>query len=194
MTLHDCFVSALGASPSPWLQAAVIVLGTFILEDATTVLVAFAVSAGTLAAFVALGALYVGVAGGDFGLYWGGRLAARHRWARRFVRQGKALPAHGWLKRHAFATVFSARFLPGVRLPTYTAFGFLGISFRKFAIPVVLGTLVWTSLLFGLSVEFGNLVLVHLGAWRWVGAVVAVLAIVAVGRIVARQAAGSSAA
>jgi membrane protein DedA with SNARE-associated domain len=172
----------------------VIVLGTLILEDATTVLAAFAVSAGTLAATVALLALYAGVAGGDFGLYWGGRLAARHRWARRLVGRGKRLPARRWLQQHAFATVFSARFLPGVRLPTYTAFGFLRISFRKFAIPVMLGTLIWTSLLFGMSLEFGKLVLVHLGEWRWAAAILAVVAVIAIGRIVARQASRSPAA
>ncbi|MBV8889872.1 MAG: DedA family protein [Alphaproteobacteria bacterium] len=189
--LHDYLASMLGASSSPWVQGVAIILGTFILEDATTVLAAFEVSVGALSPATAVIALYIGVALGDFGLYWGGRLAARHPWVRRWVRIENLAGASRWFGRHAFAAVLATRFLPGARLPTYTAYGFLGVSFRSFAMPVVIGTLVWTSLLFGVSLEFGNLVLARLGEWRWFGAIFVVIAVVATGRRVARQTAGS---
>lgn len=179
--------SALTSYASPWLQAGAIILCTLILEDATTILVAMAVVDGVLSPEVALLALFVGVALGDFGLYWGGRLVGRHGWARRFVHLPKLDVPRDWLSQHAFASVMSARFLPGFRLPTYAAFGLVGVPFGRFAISVVVATLLWTTLLFGASLAFGNLFLAELGQWRWLGAILAALAVVVIGHYIARS-------
>ncbi|MBV9862572.1 MAG: DedA family protein [Alphaproteobacteria bacterium] len=192
--LGDALRAILDASSSPWWQAAAIILGTFILEDATTVLAAFEVGAGGLSPVVALCALYIGVSVGDFGLYWAGRLASVHPWIGRMVRVERVADARRWLKRNAFISVLSTRFLPGARLPTYTAFGVLRIPFARFAAPVIAGTLVWTSLLFGISLEFGSAVLSHLGRWRWLVGAVLVIGLLALGRRVSRRSTGLRAA
>jgi membrane protein DedA with SNARE-associated domain len=179
--LRDHLLAALRSGP-PVLQVGAIILGTFILEDATTAIVAFAVGDGLLSMAVGLAGLYLGVSLGDFGLYWLGHLAGRHVWVQRLVRIGRPGIAGAWLKDHAAAVVFSSRFLPGLRLPTYTAFGFFGVPFRRFAVPVVLATLLWTTLLFGLCLAFGGLVLSHLGQWRWFGAGLAVIVLIVLGR------------
>ncbi|NVN41707.1 hypothetical protein HUK82_14220, partial [Ameyamaea chiangmaiensis] len=67
----------------PWLQALAIVIGTFILEDAATVLTGMAVQAGSVALATALPALYAGIILGDIGLYGLGAAAARWPAARR---------------------------------------------------------------------------------------------------------------
>ena len=62
-----------------------IVLGTFVLEDAATVLAAMDVQVGRVALVVALASLYAGIVLGDLGLYGMGRLAAQAPWAARLV-------------------------------------------------------------------------------------------------------------
>ena len=64
------------AGHHPLLQATAIVLGTFILEDAATVIAAMQTADGSLSGPLALASLYVGIAVGDLGLYGLGWLAA----------------------------------------------------------------------------------------------------------------------
>jgi membrane protein DedA with SNARE-associated domain len=81
--------------------------------------------------------------------------------------------------------VFFARFLPGVRLPTYTMCGFLHADLKKFIFAAVGATLVWTSALFLLSLRVGKLLMEHLGQWRWAGFAAFLIAIVLAGRLAA---------
>lgn len=157
------------------------------LEDAATVGAAMAVQDGRIALPVALVALYIGIVLGDLGLYGLGRLAALVPWFLRLIPQPRQERGREWLERHVFKIVFVARFMPGVRLPTYTACGFLRASLAKFALAAVLATLIWTTLLFGVSLRVGAVIMGHLGAWRWAGAAGFMLAIVLAGRIVRRE-------
>ena len=178
MNWHEHLTSLL-SSPSPVVQIASIIAGTFLLEDVTTALVALAVSQQMLSTETALAGLYTGVALGDFGLYWLGRLAIRYERLRRVVHVQQRAAAGDWLRRHTLLAVFWSRFVPGLRLPTYTAFGFLRVPFERFAPPVVVATLLWTSILFAVALVFGQLVFARLGEWRWYGAIVAAIALVA---------------
>ena len=175
------------AGRSPLVQAGLVIVGTFILEDAATVLAAMRVQDSSLSWMVALGALYVGIIVGDMGLYGLGRLAASFPRLRRLIPERRQAHGREWLNRHTFRVVFVSRFIPGARLPTYTACGFLHASFRRFALAAVIATLIWTSLLFGLSLRVGQVLVDYLGAWRWIGAIGFALVIVAMGRIVARM-------
>jgi membrane protein DedA with SNARE-associated domain len=170
------------------MQGLAIVAGTFILEDGATVASAMAVQDGHIALPVALIALYLGIILGDIGLYGLGRLASEVPWAKRLIPPERHFRGRDWLERHVFKVVFVARFLPGVRLPTYTTCGFLHASFSRFVLAATGATLIWTSLLFGLSVRVGAVLMAHLGAWRWVGAAVFIAAIILAGRMAARAA------
>ena len=167
-------------------QAVLIVLGTFVLEDAATVLAAMDAQVGRVSAAVGLGSLYAGVVLGDLGLYGLGYLAARVGGARRGGHPERAGGGSGWLRANVVKTVFVSRFLPGARLPTYTACGFVGVSLGRFALAAVGATLVWTSLLFGVSLRIGRLLIEHLGAWRWVGMAGFALTVVLIGRLAVR--------
>jgi len=173
---HEHLLSLLG-SPSPAVQIAAIIAGTFILEDLTTALVALAVSQGMLTDVTALTGLYLGVALGDMGLYGLGRLATRYQRLERLVQARRRAAAGDWLKRHTVLAVFWSRFVPGLRLPTYTACGFLRVPFDRFAPSAVAATLLWTSLLFAAVLLFGHLVFSYLGQWRWLGAIVTLVAV-----------------
>ncbi|MDE2199440.1 MAG: VTT domain-containing protein [Rhodospirillales bacterium] len=171
------------AGKSQLVQGVAIALGTFVLEDAATVLAAMRVQEGAVAMPVALLALYFGVALGDVGLYGLGMLARRLPWAARLVPEARAAAGQAWLRGRVFKLVLASRFLPGTRLPAYTACGFLRASFREFALAAVLATLVWTTLLFGVSLRVGQFLIDHLGAWRWAGAGGFAIALILVGRL-----------
>lgn len=177
----------LDASTSLWIQFFVIVLATFVLEDATTLVCAMAAADGRLLAPLALGSLIVGIALGDFGLFALGRLASRHPWARRFVALDKVQTVQSWMRRQLVPAVISTRFLPGARLPTYTACGFLGLPFRRFALAVVVATLAWTTILFGMALSLGSLVMTYFGVWRWPAGLALAIVILLAGRLLARR-------
>jgi membrane protein DedA with SNARE-associated domain len=173
------------AGHHPLLQGAAIIVGTFILEDAATVLAAMQVSEGHLPAALALGSLYIGIILGDLWLYGMGRLAAHIPMVRRWLPPQRSEVVRAWLNGRVFRVVLVSRFLPGLRLPTYTTCGFVGADLRQFALAVLIATICWTSLLFGVSLRIGQLLIDHFGAWRWAGAAGFALFVIVAGRLTA---------
>lgn len=188
----DPLLSLLDAAANdPILQFIAIIIGTFILEDAMTFLAAMQVAAGALPAWLALLALYLGIALGDVGLFGLGRLAATHPWARRYIGKRELDRARTWLNGRLMTAVISTRFLPGARLPTYTACGFLGVSFDRFVFSVIVGTILWTTLLFTVSIGFGLAVVSWFGEWRWpIGIAIALLLFILGRRLAAGRLSG----
>lgn len=159
------------AGQQPLLQAAAIILGTFVLEDAATILAAMQAGAGKVSVAVALGSLYVGIVLGDLGLYGMGRLARRLPWVERWLPPRRSETIRAWMEGRLFRLVLISRFVPGSRLPTYTTCGLVGADLRQFAGAAVVATLCWTTLLFAASMRVGHLLVQYLGAYRWAGAI-----------------------
>ncbi|MDE8347797.1 MAG: VTT domain-containing protein [Acidocella sp.] len=184
--LQAHFTALLAAAASaPAAQAAIIILGTFILEDAATLAAAMQVATGAIALPVALGALYTGIVLGDLGLYGLGRLAAKHPWALRLIPARRRDLSHQWVNRRLIPLVLVSRFVPGLRLPTYTSLGFLRARFTVFALAAIVATLAWTSLLFVVSLKLGVLLMRYLGIWRWAGLGLFLILLVVTGRLAA---------
>lgn len=173
------------AGKSPLLQAAAIVIGTFILEDAATVGAAMQAQEGAIPIPLALAALYAGIVLGDLGLYGLGRLATFVPAVRRWLPPQRQEAVRAWIDGRVFRVVLVSRFLPGLRLPTYTTCGFVGANLRQFALAAVLATSVWTTLLFAVSLKIGQFLMDHLGAWRWAGAAGFALFVILAGRAAA---------
>ncbi len=178
------------AANHPLLQGGAIIVGTFILEDAATVLAAMQVQSGGIVWSIAIVSLYLGIVLGDMGLYGLGALAggssAVRGLARRLVPEVRQAHGKRWLSTRVFRVVLVSRFIPGARLPTYTTCGFLRVDFRRFVLAAVVATLIWTSLLFLVSLKVGRLLTDHLGVWRWLGAVGFAIVVVVAGRVLAR--------
>src|SRR5579875_2676530 len=104
------------AGQNPWLQAVLILVGTFVLEDAATVLAAMQAQSGGVPVPLALCALYAGIVLGDLGLYGLGFLSARTAWASRLIPPRRMRQGRDWLDGRVFQVVFISRFLPGARL------------------------------------------------------------------------------
>jgi membrane protein DedA with SNARE-associated domain len=177
-------LAAFGAKP---LQAATIITGTFVLEDAATLLAAMQVASGALSLPLALGALYTGIILGDLGLYGLGRLSATNPWVRRLVPKQRRDLGRDWVTQRIFPLVLVSRFVPGLRLPTYTTLGFLRAPLGKFTLAAVCATLVWTTGLFFVSLRLGVLMMRYLGVWRWAGLAIFLIVLVAVGRLATRM-------
>ena len=173
------------AGHSALFQAGAIILATFILEDAATVAAAMQVQDGGLSVGIALASLYAGIVLGDLGLYGLGRLSARVPWIAQQLPPHRQETIRAWISGRIFRVVLVSRFLPGLRLPTYTTCGFVGANLRQFAMAAIVATLCWTSLLFGVSLKLGQFLMDHLGAWRWAGAAGFVVFIILAGRAAA---------
>lgn len=174
------------ASQPLWLKVLSIIVGTFILEDVATVLAAIATQAHQISVLAALGALYLGVIVGDLGLYALGLGGAYWPFLKRFLTLPSQKQTEHWFSRNIVKVVAISRFIPGARLPLYTACGFFKAPFLPFALTAIVATLVWTTLLFLLSLRIGGWLLAHQSGWRWAGIGGFILCIVLIGRFIAR--------
>lgn len=159
------WVTSLGQEPI--LIGCLLVLATFVLEDAATVAGALLAADGMISPWAALAALYIGIVLGDFGLYGLGAAGARFGRVRRFLDRKGVARTGAWMGRRLVWTIVTARFVPGMRLPTYTACGLFGLSFSRFAATVVGIVGVWTGLAFWAVYTFGEVVVDRAGPWKW---------------------------
>jgi membrane protein DedA with SNARE-associated domain len=140
---------------------------------------------GSLPMWLALMSLYAGIVLGDLGLYGLGRLSAHIPWVARQLPPHRQETIRAWISGRIFKVVLVSRFLPGLRLPTYTTCGFVGANLRQFTLAAVVATTCWTSLLFATSLKIGQFLMDHLGAWRWAGAAGFIVCIILAGRAAA---------
>jgi len=178
---------ALSGNQAPWIVFAAIVLTSFVLEDMATLLSALAVADGRIPLELAVGSLLTGLILGDLGVYVLGWLAARHPWAQRLVATDKAQKMQGWIDNRLISTVISTRFLPGARLPVYSACGFLGVSFSRYALSVLAATLIWSIFIFGIALAVGHVIMTNLGPWRWPIGVVLALTLFGTNHLIAKR-------
>ncbi len=156
-----------GVVTSPWLQGALIVLSTFILEDPTTIGCGLLIAEGVLSFPTAFLALWLGVAVGDMGLYGMGRFMGPQtiRWG--LLRETQVKKARIWFDGNLVMAVLLSRFVPGMRLPTFIGAGLLRASPLRFLCSTIGATLIWTLTLLTASIYFGERVLPMLGRYRW---------------------------
>ncbi len=171
-----------GEAGSSTLLSLAIILGTFILEDPTTIIVGVLAADGIISVPLALLSLYTGIVVGDIGLYCLGWLASTSPRLARYVDHDLIAPFRAWLETRYILTIFSARFIPGARLPTYTSSGFFRSPLSTFIIVAIGATSIWTTLLFSASYWFGSLTSAWLGPVRWSIAGIALIALFFVGR------------
>jgi len=168
---------ALGSAPV--MVALAIFLATFVLEDVATAGAALLSAEGVLSPSLALTALFAGIFLGDLALFALGRLARSSPWAQTVVGSERLDRGRAWLKNRYIISLVAARFIPGMRLPTFAASGFLNLSFRTFLLVTLVAAFVWTTAVFALIFAFGIAVADTLGPWRWAAAAFMILIILA---------------
>lgn len=145
----------LGGLGGPTTVALALALTTLLVEDLAIAAGAALAARGSVSWELALLAVGGGIALGDLGLYGLGALARRLPFLRRRSIGDNAAALRERLTRRLPSAVLLARVIPGLRLVTYTASGFLRISLPAFSWWVLVAVSAWTAGLFAIGHAFG---------------------------------------
>lgn len=128
--------------------------GTFVSEDLACITAGVLVASGDLTFASASFACFAGIAAGDLGLYYAGRLigARLEPW----LGTERIRKASAWLSGNTVKAVLLSRFVPGTRTYTYIAAGVLQAPARRFTASLVFASAIWTPLLVGGTVALGR--------------------------------------
>lgn len=148
--------AVLAGMASPAVIATVLALTTLLLEDLAIAAGVALATQGAVGWPLALLAVGGGIALGDLGLYALGLGARRLPWLRRRTVGHTTDQVRARLQRHLPSAVLLARVIPGLRLATYTASGFVRVPFAPFTAWVLLAVALWTAGLFALSALIGQ--------------------------------------
>ena len=152
----------------PFWKAAGFFFATFVLEDVAAVGAGLLLAAGSISWPAAFTACFLGIWFGDAGLYALARFAGRGWFERSSLRKFSARVARSeqWFAARGTPILIFSRLVPGLRLPTYLAAGFLRIPAPRFLLITGLAALVWTFVILLLAQTFGGQVLKWLGAYK----------------------------
>ena len=157
------FQGALSGMATPGVIALVLALTTLLLEDLAIAAGVALATQGLISWSLSLAAVGGGIALGDLGLYALGLGATRLPWLRRRYVGDKSLWAREQIASRLATAVLLARVIPGLRLATYTACGFVRVPFWRFTAWVLLAVSLWTLGLYALSAAIGQALAQQLG-------------------------------
>jgi membrane protein DedA with SNARE-associated domain len=136
---------------------ALLVGATFISEDLTCLSAGLLVAGGRVDWFLAVAACFVGIALGDAGVWFLGRIAGGSAWLERWLPEARRAELSTWLERYGDSVVFASRFMPGTRVPLLLAAGLVRTGWRVL-VWAVAAALVWVPLVVLSVAHFGRTV------------------------------------
>lgn len=154
----ELFNSAMHGMAQPWTIAVALALTTLLLEDVAIAAGVAMATQGAVSWELAFAAVAGGIAAGDVGLYGLGMAANRVPLLRHKYIEGRSPWASEQLRRRLPSAVMLARVIPGLRLVTYTACGFLRVALGPFIAWVLLAVALWTAGLFWFSSALGAVI------------------------------------
>jgi membrane protein DedA with SNARE-associated domain len=152
----------------PLWQAAGFFVATFILEDAAAIGAGLLLAAGQISWHAAFSACFLGIWLGDVGLYALARFAGREWFERSSFRKHSAKVAcsEKWFAERGTLILIFSRAVPGARLPTYLAAGFLRVPLPRFLFVTGAAAFVWTFIILFLAQTFGERVVSWLSHYK----------------------------
>jgi len=146
-------------NPAAWQLAGIFFL-TWLSEDAAVLGAAIAAASGALPVTACFLACFGGLWSGDFLLF----LIARHGGrplAGRFLGHGAGMDSkleksEAWFRKRGILALAVSRFVPGLRLTTFLAAGFLRMNALLFAIVTGVMAALWAILIFALARVMGK--------------------------------------
>ncbi len=143
---------------TPWLIYIGVFLGPFVQEDAA-VITAASLSVNEMASWpVLFVVITMGLFFSDIWKYWIGWAALRNERAKGFAEKEKVIQLKDKVRRNLIVTLYSARFIPLARVPTYIACGMFRVNYPKFCALIFLTALTYTSFIFCLFHILGEVV------------------------------------
>lgn len=150
-------------------------LATLASEDLACISGGLLVARGALSFLPVVLGCFGGIVLGDVLLFMAGRLLGARALRRRpwcwLVSEERVERCAALFRRRGGTLVLTARFLPGLRLPTYFAAGAVGMNPGSFLLYFLGAALLWTPLLVGAALLIGDQFLVwaeRAGSWGWV--------------------------
>ena len=192
MSVDSLFQTLSGFSVDPLFLWLAIFFVTFSLEEGAAVFAVMLALSDLLSLPLATTAVYFGVVTTDVGLYGLGYSASRFKWAARWIDGAKVKRAGEWMGPRLLPAVIMSRLLPWMLPPTFIACGFLRLPFKQFFWFASSTGAVWTAIVFGALLGFGNILMHHEVSWN-VGLVMVALIAVAVWKLRAVSAQKSAA-
>ena len=156
-----------GTSNSAILLPLAIILGTFVFEDLTTVIVGLLAAEGIIPVPEAIISIYIGIVAGDTTLYSLGYFARTHPRFAHYIDHELTASFHDWLKKRYSLTILSSHFVPGLRFTAYIGSGFFRFPLSQFVPMAIAGGLILGTTLFSISYWFGTATSAWLGHIRW---------------------------
>ncbi|RME73446.1 MAG: alpha/beta fold hydrolase [Verrucomicrobia bacterium] len=164
--------------------AVFLALATLASEDLACISGGLLAVRGALSWSAALLGCLGGIVVGDVLLFlagrWLGPRALRRRPWRWFVSAAQVERCAGLFRRRGGMLVLLARFMPGLRLPTYFAAGAVGMGLGRFLGYFLGAAVLWTPLLVGAAALVGDRMLgwaEQAGGWGWMAALGGVAAL-----------------
>jgi membrane protein DedA with SNARE-associated domain len=157
----------------PLAKAAGFFLATFALEDVAAVGAGLLLASGGISWPAAFLACFLGIWIGDAGLYAMARYAGRGWFDRSSFRRfsAKVAESERWFSRRGSSILIFSRVVPGARLPTYLAAGFLRVPLTRFLFVTGFASFLWTILVLFLAQMFGSRLTNWFGTYRHTGLV-----------------------
>ena len=155
----------------PFAKAAGFFLGTFILEDVAAVGAGLLLATGDISWPAAFIACFLGIWMGDAGLYALARYAGRGWFERSSLRRfaSKVSNSERWFAQRGTPILIFSRLVPGARLPTYLAAGFLRVPLPRFLVLTGIASCLWTVAVLFLAETFGERLANWLGTYKHAG-------------------------
>ncbi|HSB24489.1 MAG TPA: VTT domain-containing protein [Burkholderiaceae bacterium] len=141
---------------SPGAIALALVLTTLLLEDLAIAAGVALATQGAVSWALSFAAVGVGIAAGDVGLYALGLAATRVPLLKRRLVGARSERARSHIERRLPTAVLLARAIPGLRLATYCACGFVRVPLLPFTAWVMVAVTLWTAGLYAVSVALGR--------------------------------------
>jgi len=152
----------------PFAKAAGFFFATFVLEDVAAVGAGLLLATGEMSWSAAFTACFLGIWLGDAGLYALARFAGRGWFERSSLQKFSAKVARSekWFAARGTPILIFSRLVPGMRLPTYLAAGFLRVPVTRFLLITGMAAFLWTFVILLLAQTFGVQLLKWLGAYK----------------------------
>lgn len=152
----------------PFAKAAGFFFATFLLEDVAAIGAGLLLATGQISWPAAFAACFLGIWSGDTGLYMLARYAGRGWFERSSLNkfQNKVARSERWFAQRGIGILVFSRMVPGARLPTYLAAGFLRVPLPRFLLVTGVASFFWTFAMLLLSRAFGAQVVHWLNAYK----------------------------
>jgi len=168
-SLLSVIVSAAGSNAA---IAVLLFLTPYLQEDIAITGAALLVASHRFSAGWAFPSLFLGMVTRDMLIYGLGAAARRYGVARRLLIRPRVQRLGAWLGTNRLWILFAARITPGMMYPTYLAFGWFGLSFRRYALGTTALSLIYLPTVFALAYMAGSKTLEYIGGASWLALLV----------------------